>query len=250
MRTMISIVDLHKSFGGNHVLNGVDLDIHEGELMAIIGESGCGKSVLLKHINGLLRPDRGAVRMRGRDHAQRSQEEMKSLRRSMGMVFQNSALFDSITVAQNMAMAARWNGDLSASQLKEIESILIRVGLKGILHAYPASLSGGMQKRVAIARALMMKPQILLYDEPTTGLDPPRAWSIMNLIEHLSREDDVTSVVVTHDLSRIQLFDKVVMLYKGRVHFDGDPDAFLASTDPTVSDYLCSTPQFIPVEEA
>ena len=210
----------------------------EGELVALVGESGCGKTVLLKHLNALLTPTEGKVAVHGMTLSNLDGNDLKALRRSTGMVFQNSALFDSMTIGENLAMAAHWSPPLQNSQKENIRLNLKRVGLGEIGHLYPAALSGGMKKRVAIARALMMKPELLLYDEPTTGLDPKRAYAIMDLIESINHEDGITSLVVTHDLSCIHMFDRVVMMHEGRIHFEGAPFTFMNTNDTVVKDYL------------
>lgn len=247
--TMVALDNLHKQFEGRPVLDGITLQIHTGELVALIGESGCGKSVLIKHINALLRPDRGTISVHGRDLSTLHGESLKKLRRNIGMVFQNAALFDSMTIAENMALAAHWQKQITAEQHQEIQAALHRMGLDDIEALYPSALSGGMKKRVAIARALVMKPSLMLYDEPTTGLDPPRASAITQLIEMLNWEDELTSIVVTHDLSRITAFDRVVMLQNGRIHFDGPPALLLTEKDPTIKRFIITSSAPISMEE-
>jgi len=246
--SVVSLVNLKKQFEGRSVLAGINMEVHAGELVALIGESGCGKSVLIKHINALLRPDSGKIHIQGTDLNTLHGEKLKMLRRRIGMVFQNAALFDSMSIAENMALAAHWPQPVSAAQAQEIHFALHRMGLENIGHLYPSALSGGMKKRVAIARALVMKPSLMLYDEPTTGLDPPRAAAITELIEMLNWEDDLTSIVVTHDLSRIAAYDRVVMLQQGRIHFDGPPALLLSSQDKSIKRFVQTSSAPVPIE--
>jgi len=241
---MIEIVDLYKSFGGKQVLNGVNLSIHKGETLVIIGRSGEGKSVLIKHIVGLLRPDSGYVSVEGQVVSELEEKQLYELRKKFGFLFQGSALFDSMTVEDNIGLP------LVEGQLKlkkdEIDKIvtekLALVGLPGVQKFKPSELSGGMKKRVALARALVTDPDYILYDEPTTGLDPIMSDSIDNLIQELSNKLTVTSVVVTHDMYSVKnVADKVALLYNGKIHFTGKPEELLNSTDKVITDFIKRT---------
>lgn len=237
---MIEIIDLHKSFNGHPVLRGVNLQIHKGEAHVIIGRSGCGKSVLLKHIIGLLRPDKGDVVVDGLTLSRLKRREMYRVRRKIGMLFQNSALFDSMTVEENIALGVREHRMFPEAEIRDrVAELLKMVGLPGIQHMYPAELSGGMRKRVALARALMMQPEYVLYDEPTTGLDPIMADSINELMIRINEAMGVTSVVVTHDMaSAYKVGDKMSMLEEGKVIFTGTPEEIQASDNPIIQQFI------------
>ncbi len=237
---MIEIIDLHKSFNGHPVLRGVNLQIHKGEAHVIIGRSGCGKSVLLKHIIGLLRPDKGDVVVDGLALSRLKRREMYRVRRKIGMLFQNSALFDSMTVEENIALGVREHRMFPEAEIRDrVAELLEMVGLPGIQHMYPAELSGGMRKRVALARALMMQPEYVLYDEPTTGLDPIMADSINELMIRINEAMGVTSVVVTHDMaSAYKVGDKMSMLEEGKVIFTGTPEEIQASDNPIIQQFI------------
>ncbi len=237
---MIEIIDLHKSFNGHPVLRGVNLQIHKGEAHVIIGRSGCGKSVLLKHIIGLLRPDKGDVVVDGLTLSRLKRREMYRVRRKIGMLFQNSALFDSMTVEENIALGVREHRMFPEAEIRDrVAELLEMVGLPGIQHMYPAELSGGMRKRVALARALMMQPEYVLYDEPTTGLDPIMADSINELMIRINEAMGVTSVVVTHDMaSAYKVGDKMSMLEEGKVIFTGTPEEIQASDNPIIQQFI------------
>jgi phospholipid/cholesterol/gamma-HCH transport system ATP-binding protein len=241
---MIEIVDLYKSFGKKQVLCGVNLSIHKGETLVIIGRSGEGKSVLIKHIVGLLRPDTGYVSVEGEIVSELEEKQLYELRKKFGFLFQGSALFDSMTVEENVGLP------LLESQLKmtktDIDLIvsekLALVGLPGVQKLKPSELSGGMKKRVALARALVTDPEYILYDEPTTGLDPIMSDSIDNLIKELSNKLTVTSVVVTHDMYSVKnVADKVALLNNGKIHFSGTPEELLNSTDKVITDFIKRT---------
>jgi phospholipid/cholesterol/gamma-HCH transport system ATP-binding protein len=237
---MIVLHDIEKSFGDLAVLRGVDLEIEAGCTTAIIGGSGCGKSVLLKHIIGLLKPDRGQVLVDGVDITRLPYRELLEVRKKIAMVFQGSALFDSMTVGENMAMGLRRHTRLKINEIhKKVREALAMVGLEGVEPKFPAELSGGMKKRAAIARALVMSPEVLLYDEPTTGLDPPRADSINQVIYDLNRQLGVTSVVVTHDMHSVyRVAEKVAMLDEGVIRFSGTPEELARCTEPAVLNFL------------
>ncbi len=237
---MIEIRGLYKSFEDQQVLRGVDLTIEKGRTTAIIGSSGSGKSVLLKHIMGLMKPDAGCVFLNGLCITDLSYLELNAVRKKMAMVFQGAALFDSMTIAENVGIALYRHTKLSRPEIeKRVSACLERVGLRGIEKHYPAELSGGMKKRVAIARAIAMQPQILLYDEPTTGLDPIRANSINDLIVDLQEELDVTSIVVTHDMNSVQrVADYVAFLHQGKIHFEGTVEELEASDDVVLRNFV------------
>jgi phospholipid/cholesterol/gamma-HCH transport system ATP-binding protein len=237
---MIEICNLHKSFEDNEVLKGVNLTIGKGHTTAIIGGSGCGKSVLLKHIMGLMRPDSGCVYLNGICVTALSYKDLKEVRKKMAMVFQGAALFDSMNVAENVGISLYNHTNLSASEIRtRVSHCLEQVGLGGSERLSPAELSGGMKKRVAIARAIAMEPEILLYDEPTTGLDPIRANSINDLIENLQEKLDVTSIVVTHDMNSVErVADYVAFLYNGVIHFEGTVEELQHSDDVVLRNFV------------
>lgn len=231
---------LWKTFAGKPVLRGLDLEVRSGETLAILGSSGSGKSVLLKHMNGLLSPERGSVQVEGREIAYLSEAELAPLRRHVGMVFQMAALFDSMTVFDNVAFPMRyWRTVPEAEISVRVRELLEVVGLGGTEGLYPAELSGGMRKRAGLARALALEPRILLYDEPTAGLDPVVAQKINLLIRDLQRRFGLTSVVVTHDLhSAFVVADRIAFLQEGRIVFVGDPDEVRASREPRLREFL------------
>ncbi len=237
---MIELIGLKKSFDRNQVLDGLDLTIETGETLVIIGRSGCGKSVLLKHIIGLLKPDEGKVSIDGRDLDTLKEEELNRLRIKIGMVFQGSALFDSLKVGENVAFSLAEHRRLPASEVRSIVAEKLRmVGLTGIESQMPAELSGGMRKRVALARAIANDPDIILYDEPTTGLDPIMADAINELIARLNRQLRVTSVVVTHDMtSAYKVASRIAMLYEGNIVGLGTVDQIRNSGDPVVRQFI------------
>jgi phospholipid/cholesterol/gamma-HCH transport system ATP-binding protein len=222
---MIEVHDLHKSFGENHVLRGVEATIATGESVTIIGQSGCGKSVLLKHLVGLLLPEKGAVIVDGTNISTSKRKELYEVRKKFGVLFQGAALFDSMTVADNVALALRTHTKRSEGEIDDrVKYCLGLVSMDGTQALKPAELSGGMKKRVGLARAIAMGPSYILYDEPTTGLDPITADSINDLIIHLNHELKVTTIVVTHDMvSAYKISDRIVMLHKGEVVWSGTP---------------------------
>jgi phospholipid/cholesterol/gamma-HCH transport system ATP-binding protein len=239
---MIEFRDVWKTFGTEPVLRGVDLVVREGETLALLGPSGTGKSVLLKHAIRLLLPDRGDVLVDGVSIPSASRAQLRKIRRSVGYVFQNAALFDSLTILENLALALFSEDDARspASARPEAMELLSRVNLDmGVLNQYPAELSGGMRKRVGIARAIASRPRYVLYDEPTTGLDPVNADTIDALIVELARDLGVTSIVVTHDLeSAFQVGDRVALLTDGKLRACGTPEEILASEDPVVRRFM------------
>jgi phospholipid/cholesterol/gamma-HCH transport system ATP-binding protein len=222
---MIDIVRLSKSFDAHKVLDNLNLKIETGSTCVIIGRSGCGKSVLLKHIVGILKPDSGEVFVDGKEVSKLKDKELDPLRMRMGMVFQGGALFDSLTVAENVGFGLIEHNHLNRKELLErVEESLCLVDLCGIGNLMPAELSGGMKKRVSLARAICIKPDIILYDEPTTGVDPITADSINELIRSLHDKLKITSIVVTHDMkSAYRVADRIAMLYQGKIIAEGTP---------------------------
>lgn len=223
---MIEIRKLHKTFNAKHVLRGVDLDIQTGESITIIGQSGCGKSVLLKHLVGLLEPESGEVVVDGEKITGAKRKELYAIRKKFGVLFQGAALFDSMTVEQNVALALRTHTTMSEGQITDrVAECLKMVSMDGTQKQKPAELSGGMKKRVGLARAIAMQPSYILYDEPTTGLDPITADSINDLIIHLNHELNATTIVVTHDMvSAYKISDRIVMLHLGQIIYSGTPE--------------------------
>ncbi|MBC23260.1 MAG: ABC transporter ATP-binding protein [Phycisphaerae bacterium] len=236
---IVRLVNLHRSFGTKEVLRGLDVDFAEGRTTVVLGPSGCGKSVMLKHIVGLLRPDFGEVYFDDRRIDTMSERELVQARSQMGFLFQQSALFDSMNVRQNIAFPLREHGIAQDKREILIRDVLAKVGLIDQVDSMPASLSGGQRKRIALARAIVLSPRLILYDEPTTGLDPIRADVINELILKLQQTLSVTSIVVTHDLaSAFKVADRLIMLHEGQVILEGDERAFKQSTNPIVMRFL------------
>lgn len=239
-REAIIAEDVHKSFGPKVVLNGINLTVHEGETLVIIGRSGCGKSVFLKHIIGLIRPDAGTITVDDSDITQLKGRELNDVRRKFGMVFQGAALFDSLSVGENVGFFLYEYSDLSDGEIEGVvEEKLRLVGLENISDMSPAELSGGMKKRVSLARALAHDPAIVLYDEPTTGLDPIMADVINDLIIKLDEQLDVTSIAVTHDMaSAYKIADRIAMMYGGKIISVGTPDEIKNSANEYVKQFI------------
>lgn len=237
---MIETRDLRKSFRTQTVLDGVSFHIENGESVAIIGRSGGGKSVLLKHLIGLLMPESGEVLIDGENIVGMNERQLLRVRRKFGMLFQGSALFDSMTVAENVAFGLRRHEHLTETEIeKKVAYALEVVDLPGIQNKEPAELSGGMKKRVGLARAIVYEPQIVLYDEPTTGLDPIVSDSIDELMMAVRDRLKVTSVVVTHDMRTARrLGQRIIMLHRGRIHANGPPDEIFDSRDPIVRQFV------------
>src|SRR4030066_94195 len=223
---MIDIIDIHKSFGKNYVLRGVNLKINKGESIVVIGGSGSGKSVILKHIIGLLKPDKGTVMVDNSDISKLGEEDLNEVRKRFGMLFQSAALFDSMSVWENVGFGLRQHTHLHDEEIKEIAIKKLKmVGLVNVENLMPSELSGGMRKRVGLARAIAMEPEILLYDEPTTGLDPILADAINDLIIDMRITLNITSVAITHDMkSAYKIADRIAMLYNGVIVGVGTPD--------------------------
>jgi len=237
---MIRIIDVHKSFGPKKVLNGVNLEIRKGETMVIIGQSGSGKSVLLKLLIGIMKPDRGEINVDGMNVTALRGDELLRATRRFGMLFQTAALFDSMTVAQNVAFGLERYTDLGPDGIRtRVADSLAKVGLSGIEGLMPHELSGGMKKRVGLARAIAYRPEIILYDEPSTGIDPIRADAINELIILLKKEMTVTSVVITHDMvSSYKVADRIALLYNGRIVEIGTPEAIKNSANAVVQQFI------------
>ena len=240
---MIELIDVHKSFGKHRVLTGLNLSIEEGKTTVIIGRSGGGKSVLLKHIIGLIKPDRGQVLVDGVDMTRLNDRELNEIRKKFGMLFQEAALFDSMTVGENVAFPLREHARLKEKEIREVVSDRLRaVGLSGVEEKMPSELSGGMRKRVGLARAIALRPQIVLFDEPTTGLDPVMTEAINHLIMDTQESFHLTCVVISHDLQSIfRIGHKIAMLYEGVIIAQGTPEEIRASRDPVIEQFLAGS---------
>jgi len=237
---MIQLRGVSKQLGGKQVLEGLDLDVPTGVTMVILGRSGSGKSVLLKNIIGLMRPDEGRIEVDGEDIVDMGEADLNRVRHRFGMLFQGAALFDSLTVGENIALPMREHMRLSDTEIRRrVSERLSWVGLQGVEEMKPASLSGGMKKRVGLARAIAIDPAYMLYDEPTTGLDPIMSDVINQLIRSIQKRIGVTSVVVTHDLhSAWKVGDRLALLHEGRVQFTGTPAEAQASSDLLVRQFI------------
>jgi len=237
---MIRVVDLQKSFGGQQVLKGINLELETGKITTIIGGSGSGKTVLLKHLNALLRPDRGSVWVDGTDIVKLGERALNEIRRKFGVLFQGAALLDSMTLYENVAFPLREKTRLKEPEIeKKVESSLAQVDLSGMGYKYPAEVSGGMKKRAGLARALVTEPEIILFDEPTTGLDPLLGKSIHQLIRKLHNEFKFTGVIVSHDIPEVfKISDRIAMLANGVIVEAGTTEEFMASQDPLVRQFL------------
>ena len=246
----IELRDVHKAFGATEVLRGFSLEVRDGDTVAVIGASGSGKSVMLKHVVGLLEPDQGTVVVDGMEVPELEQEELYELRRKVGYVFQFAALFDSMTVAENVAMGLRRVEGMTDEEIDErVGECLRLVEMGGFEEQFPSELSGGQKKRVGLARAIATRPKYLLYDEPTTGLDPVTATTIDRLILRTRDELGVTALVITHDIdSAYKVADRVGMLYEGRIRFEGTPEEVRACEDPVVRGFVEGRPELL--EEA
>ena len=243
MDSVVELRDVHKAFGEKKVLEGVTLDITKGEVFYIIGKSGSGKSVILKHITRLMEPDAGEIFLFGKALSEQDENSMNDIRLKMGVLFQMSALFDSMTVFDNVAFSLRRFTDKTPEEIEELVYEKLKlVGLSGIEQAKPADLSGGMQKRVGLARAIALGPQVVLYDEPTTGVDPILASAVDDLILSLNKELGVTSIVISHDMTSVfRTADRIAMLYEGNFLKVGSPDDFKESSDPVIRQFLAGS---------
>ncbi len=242
---MISLQGVHKAFGPKKVLQGFSLDVEEGETMVIIGYSGTGKSVAIKHIVGLLEPDEGRVVVDNLDVPKLSRRELYALRARIGYVFQFAALFDSLSIGENVAMGLRKQGQLSLKEIDErVHEVLELVDLPNVQDRFPAELSGGMRKRVGLARAIALRPKYILYDEPTTGLDPVTSAVIDELMVRMREKLGVTSIVITHDMrSAYRVGTKIAMLYEGKVRQVGTVDEIRNTDDPIVRQFVEGRPE-------
>ena len=239
---MIKVDNIHKSFEENHILNGISFSVEMGDKLAIIGQSGVGKSVLLKHLNGLLKPDKGDVFFDKIKINKISYRQLRELRKNMSMVFQFGALLDSLTVNENIALALQNNSDLSSRKIMEkVSQSLDLVGLENVGHLMPSEISGGMKKRVGVARAIVTKPKYLLYDEPTTGLDPINTDKINQLINKVSTKK-MASIIVTHEIKTVyNVANKVIMLCDGSIIFSGSPEELKNSENKFIKYFITGT---------
>ncbi len=237
---MIRLEDVHKSFGRQTVLDGVDLEIERGKTTVIIGRSGGGKSVLLKHIIGLMKPDSGRIFIDDVDIAQLNDRDLNEIRKKFGMLFQEAALFDSMTVGENVAFPLREHTPYREDEIRRIVSERLQaVGLTGVEEKMPAELSGGMRKRVGLARAVALNPEIVLFDEPTTGLDPVMTEAINRLIIDTQKRFQLTCVVISHDIQSIfEIGHRIAMLYEGKIIAHGSPDEIRTSANPVIAQFL------------
>jgi len=237
---MIEVINLCKTFGGHKVLDNLSLNINKGETTVIIGRSGCGKSVLLKHIIGLMKPDSGQVIIDGVDITKLNGNELSKFRMKFGMLFQGAALFDSLTIGENVGFALYEHSNMDKRDIaKRVKECLAMVGLRDIEHLKPAELSGGMRKRVGLARAICVNPEIIMYDEPTTGVDPIMGDVVNNLIIELHDKLKVTSIAVTHDMvSAYKIANRIAMLYNGKIVFTDTPEQVKSTKDPVVRQFI------------
>jgi len=237
---LLEVRDLVQKIGGQEILRGVSIEVQNGETLVLLGKSGGGKSVFLRHLIGLMHPISGSIIFEGREITSLSEREMEPVRRKIGMLFQDGALFDSMDVFDNVAFPLRERGEKSPSVVSEkVAQALTMVNMTGHEHKMPVNLSGGMRKRVALARAIISPPDVILYDEPTAGLDPIVSDSINRLIRHLQRQLHVTSLVVTHDMvSCYHIADRVALLNEGRIYFLGTPAELRETKDPVIRDFV------------
>lgn len=237
---MIEFRDIHKAFGDKVILRGVSLMVREGQIQFVIGISGAGKSVLVKHLVGIIRPDSGRVLLDGEDITDLGEQAMYRVRKRCAMVFQHSTLFDSMSLVENVMLPLRKQRGLVGAECRELAmEYLAKVRMRKQADRYPADIGDGLRKRVAIARALTMEPAFVIFDEPTTGLDPMAAANVDRLIRSLSDDHGVTSIVVSHDLRSIfTVADRVAMIYQGLIRLDGTPDDFRNTDDPVIHQFI------------
>lgn len=248
----IQLQDVYKSFGDKEVLRGLSFEVHDGETLSLIGFSGAGKSTILKHVAGLINPDRGSVKVDGLEVPTLGRDKLFELRREIGYVFQFAALFDSMTIGENITMGLRKQGELSDAEMRErVSESLDRVDLEGFEERLPAELSGGQKKRAGLARAIAFRPKYLLYDEPTSGLDPVTTTTIDRLIGKMQEDLGVTSLVITHDMeSAYRVSDRIAMLYEGRLIEIGTPDEIRNTEDPIVRGFIGGKPELVEAAES
>lgn len=237
---MIQVIDVHRSFGSQQVLRGINLRVHKGEILAIIGRSGSGKTVLLRLIIGLVRPNRGQILIEGTDITQLSGRRLDRVRERFGMLFQGGALFDSMTVFDNVAFPLREKTDLPPSEVAaQVQKMLENVGLSEMGYKFPAELSGGMKKRTALARALVTNPSSILFDEPTTGLDPILVHAIHQLIQETHDTFGYTAVIVSHEIPEVfDIATRVAVIHEGRIIAEATPEMILKSPDPFIQQFI------------
>jgi phospholipid/cholesterol/gamma-HCH transport system ATP-binding protein len=237
---MIRLIDVHRSFGSQQVLSGINLRVQKGESLAVIGRSGSGKTVLLRLIIGLVRPNRGKILIEETDITQLSGRRLDRVRERFGMLFQGGALFDSMTVFDNVAFPLREKTDLSSSEVAaQVQKMLENVGLGEMGYKFPAELSGGMKKRTALARALITNPSIILFDEPTTGLDPILVHAIHQLIQETHDAFGYTAVIVSHEIPQVfEIATRVAVIHEGRIIAEGTPEMILKSPDPFIQQFI------------
>ena len=237
---IVELKDIHKSFDSKKVHTGINLSIKQGENITVLGGSGSGKSVLLKEITGLIKPDMGDVIIEHENIVPMDEADLVHVRKKMGMLFQGAALFDSLTVAENIAYPLRESSNFTEDDIKKVVSTNLElVGLEGIEDKLPSDLSGGMKKRVGLARAMAMNPKILLYDEPTTGLDPPNTSRINNLIRDMQKKFGITGVIITHDVkSAFEISDRIAFLHRGKIIFEGTVDEAQNSDIELLMDFI------------
>lgn len=250
-KVKIEIIDLNKYFGDHHVLKGINLTVYEGESLAILGGSGMGKSVLMKHVLGLLKPDSGKILIDGKDISRIGERELNQVRLNVGMMFQEGALFDSLSVEDNVAFGLVQNTKKTKEEIAErVDECLKMVGLPGIQKVRPSELSGGMRKRVALARAIAYQPSIIIYDEPTSALDPIMGGVITKLIHRLNTKLNVTSLTITHDLKSAYIIaDRIALLLNGKIIEQGTPDEIFSSENPYVKQFVTGSDEG-PIEVA
>lgn len=239
VKTKIQLKNIYKSFGDKHILRGIDLEIFEGEVLCIIGRSGTGKSVILKNMIGLLEPDKGEIIVDGFNFNHAPDDEKRSIRKKFGVLFQGAALFDSMNIYDNVAFGMRRQNKSEDEISDMVPKLLEEVGLKNIEEKMPSELSGGMQKRVGLARSIAMRPEIMMYDEPTTGVDPITGGAVDRLIQKMNDQYGITSIVITHDMeSAYRIADRIVMLYEGKVLFTGTAEELQQSENEIIIQFL------------
>ncbi len=249
---MIQVNNLHKSFGEEEILKGINTQFYQGKTNLIIGQSGAGKTVFLKCLLGLFEPTDGTIEYNGQAYSSLDAEKQRDLRQKMGMVFQGGALFDSMTIAENVMFPLKmFTKQKKGEMMNRVEEVLQRVNLENVNHKFPSEISGGMQKRVAIARAIVNKPEYLFCDEPNSGLDPKTAILIDNLIQEITKENDITTVINTHDMNSVlEIGENIVYLKNGNLAWNGSKDEIYKSEDESLTDFVYSSELFKKVRKA